>query len=159
MANIDSALATPSDEDCSLISLLEAKAYQLLARREYSVFELRRKFNALAPGHIATQVLNELIQQGMQSDKRFAEMLVRARFNAGKGPAILKHELDKHHIDTDLIDSAMAVYQHQWGALAEQVRIKKFGEQPPTNFKEWAKQARFLQSRGFTSTQIGQFNH
>ncbi len=139
--------------------MLKDKACQLLARREYSAFELRQKFKALAPDAIIMQVLGDLIQQGMQSDKRFAEMLVRARFNAGKGPAILKHELDKHHIDTDLIDSAMAVYQHQWGALAEQVRIKKFGEQSPTNFKEWAKQARFLQSRGFTSTQIGQFNH
>ncbi len=141
------------------IGILKEKAYRLLARREYSAFELWQKFENRAPSDIAAQVLDELVQQDMQSDRRFAEMLCRSRFNAGKGPVLLKHELDKHQIDADLIEAVMADYQHQWATSAQQVRIKKFGEQPPTNFKEWTKQARFLQQRGFTAEQIGHFNN
>lgn len=140
-----------------LIGLLKDKAYQLLARREYSAFELRQKLKNLAPSDIVAQVLDALIGQDMQSDRRFAEMLCRSRFNAGKGPVLLKHELNEHNIAADLIENVMAVYDYQWTTSAQQVRIHKFGEQPPTNFKAWAKQARFLQQRGFTSAQIGRF--
>lgn len=136
---------------------LKNKAYRLLARREYSAFELRQKLKNLAASDIVDQVLDEFVGQDMQSDTRFAEMLCRSRFNAGKGPVLLKHELDEHKIDPDLIENMMAVYDHQWITSAQQVRIRKFGEQPPTNFKAWAKQARFLQQRGFTAAQIGRF--
>ncbi len=166
MSKTDSAETSASQvsaQDCTqveterLAGLLKNKAYQLLARREYSVFELQQKFKHRAPADMVDQVLNTLIQQGAQSDSRFAEMLSRSRFNAGKGPVLLKHELDKHKIDPDLIETVMAVYQQQWLESAKQVRQRKFGSAPPANFKEWAKQARFLQQRGFTSAQIGQF--
>lgn len=143
----------------ALIELLEDKAYRLLTRREYSVFELRQKLENLAPSHLCTQILDCLIQQGKQSDTRFAEMLCRSRFNGGKGPVMLKHELTEHQIDPDLIERTMAVYQNQWTESAAQVRIRKFGEKLPASFEELSKQARFLQQRGFTSAQISQFGH
>ncbi len=144
-------------ETGELIRLLKNKAHRLLARREYSVFELRQKLENLAPSPVCTQILDGLVQQGMQSDTRFAEMLCRSRFNGGKGPVMLRYELNEHKIDPDLIERALAVYQGQWAESAAQVRIRKFGEKPPENFEEWAMQARFLQQRGFTSAQIGQF--
>lgn len=150
--------ATQSETD-ELIRLLKDKAYRLLARREYSAFELRQKLTNLAPAAICTEILDELIQQGMQSDTRFAEMLCRSRFNSGKGPVMLEHELSKHNIAADLIERAMAVYRGRWAESAAQVRMRKFGEKPPANFTEWAKQARFLQQRGFTSAHIGQFDN
>ena len=42
--------------------------------------------------------------------------------------------------------------------LAARVRTSKFGSQPPSSYREWAKQARFLQQRGFTAEQIGSFD-
>jgi regulatory protein len=38
--------------------------------------------------------------------------------------------------------------------LAREVRLKRFGPTPPENFKERARQMRFLQYRGFELTQI-----
>ncbi len=140
-----------------LIAVLKDKAYRLLARREYSVCELRQKLKVLAQPHICDQVLAEFIDQGEQSDRRFAEMLGRSRFNAGKGPVKLKHELNEHKIDPLIIETIMDDYSERWVESAHLVRIKKFGETPPENFSEWARQARFLQQRGFTSAHIGQF--
>jgi regulatory protein len=36
------------------------------------------------------------------------------------------------------------------------VRRKRFGDEPPQDYKERARQSRFLQYRGFTSDQIRQ---
>jgi regulatory protein len=140
-----------------LIAVLKDKAYRLLARREYSVYELRQRFRALAQPHICEQALAELVDQGVQSDRRFAEMLGRSRFNAGKGPVKLKHELNEHKIDAEIVESVMDEYNDLWLESADMVRRKKFGEKPPASFSEWAKQARFLQQRGFTSAHIGNF--
>ncbi|WP_424946571.1 regulatory protein RecX [Candidatus Spongiihabitans sp.] len=145
-----------------LIRLLKDQACRLLARREYSAFELRQKFAQLVPPPIRAQILDDLLdnmlddlmRRGMQSDARFAEMLCRSRFNGGKGPVRLKHELNKHNINPDLIERAMAVYQGQWAASAAQVRRRKFGDHAPASYAEWARQARFLQQRGFTAEQI-----
>ena len=47
-----------------------------------------------------------------------------------------------------------------WFALAVTVRCKRFGEAVPADFKERAKQQRFLQYRGFSHEQITEsFNH
>ena len=140
-----------------LITVLKDKAYRLLARREYSVYELRQKFKVQAPSHICDLVLAELIDQGEQSDGRFAEMLGRSRFNAGKGPVKLKHELNEHKIDPVIIETIMDDYNESWVESANLVRRKKFGETPPASFKEWVRQARFLQQRGFTSEHIGNY--
>ena len=143
--------------ESELIAVLKDKAYRLLARREYSVCELRQKFKVQAPSHICDQVLAELIDQGEQSDRRFAEMLGRSRFNAGKGPVKLKHELNEHKINPAIIETIMDDYNESWVESANLVRLKKFGETPPASFKEWARQSRFLQQRGFTSEHIGNY--
>jgi len=43
-----------------------------------------------------------------------------------------------------------------WLSLAEDVRIKKFGETIPGDYQKKAKQSRFLYSRGFGSELINQ---
>ena len=43
-----------------------------------------------------------------------------------------------------------------WSKLAKEVRIKKFGHGTPLDFKDQAKQKRFLQSRGFGFDEINQ---
>ena len=54
----------------------------------------------------------------------------------------------------ELINSTMQQAETDWFALAIEVRCKRFGEQSPDDFKDRAKQMRFLQYRGFTHEQI-----
>ena len=145
-------------EEPEYAALLTDRAYKMLARREYSAHELRQRFRQQAPEQICELVIENLIAENAQSDHRFAEMLCRSRYNAGKGPVKLIHELNSHYIDPIIIEQAMAPYDGLWKDLANQVRIRKFGEKPPVDFKEWARQARFLQGRGFSSDQIEQFD-
>ncbi len=145
-----------SEDELSL--KLKQKAYGFLARREHSVFELGQKLSRHGPRNLCDQVIDQLIEQGGLSDSRFAEMLSRARYNAGKGPVKLKHDLNSHQIAEHIIETAMAGYSELWGGLAERVRIRKFGKKPPENFTAWAKQAKFLQQRGFEAAQIGHYD-
>lgn len=103
------------------------------------------------------RLLAELVADGAQSDQRFAEHLARWRFQTGRGPVKLRYELTEHHIDPALIDQVMAEYEPQWRDLATQVRRRKFGDAPPADYKTWARQARFLQQRGFQSEHIEPF--
>ena len=127
-------------------------------RREYSAEELRKKFRNLADREIVETAIDRLIALNAQSDERYAEMLCRARFNAGKGPVRIKHDLSEQRIAEEIIESAMAEYDGKWKSLAEEIRARKFGDNPPENYLEWTRQARFLQQRGFASAQIGHFD-
>jgi regulatory protein len=51
------------------------------------------------------------------------------------------------------IDAALATGQ-DWRARAFEVRIRKFGPEAPEDWAERARQARFLQYRGFSSDHI-----
>ena len=143
----------------ALIRELVAKGVEYLARREHSAHELRQKFQRMGDREAGEEAVQYLIDQGAQCDKRFAEMLCRSRFNAGKGPVKLLHELNEHRIADYIIEQSMSEYDDRWFDLAKEVRVRKFGEDPPATFKDWAKQARFLQQRGFNSSHIGHFDN
>ena len=72
------------------------------------------------------------------------------RFNQGKGPVRIISELKMRGINT--FDLSL----FDWFKLAKEIRQKKFGNQSTLNYKEIAKQKRFLQSRGFNLDQINQ---
>ncbi len=129
---------------------LRHKAFEYLARREHSVVELRQKLSRFGDAEEINSVVEQLTEQGHQSDERFAEQVLRARFNQGKGPVRIKHELRQHQVDAELIDQLLSEKEDQWRLLAAQVRHKKFGSRQPDDYKEWARQARFLQQRGFS---------
>lgn len=142
---------------------LRARAYRLLAAREHSAWELRRKLTAVKCLPEAEQavkqaaierLLTELAEQDAQSDFRFAEQRCRWRYQKRSGPVKLRHELAEHQISPTMIAQVMADYDGKWQALAAAARRKKFGDARPAHYKEWAKQARFLQQRGFASEQI-----
>ena len=136
---------------------LRGKAYRLLARREHSAWELRRKLQSAHSKEypmMVDRLMAELAGQGAQSDFRFTEQLCRSRYQNGRGPVKLRHELAQHHIEESMIDQVLSGYDAKWRDLASEVRRKKFGESSPASFKEWARQARFLQQRGFDADQI-----
>lgn len=138
---------------------LVVQAYRLLAKREYSAHELLQKFLRQASRKNCDEAMHQLQQHGVQSDARFAESLCRSRFSTGKGPDRIRYELRKHHIDDGLVDAVMQSYSDQWAALAEKVRIKKFGAGLPENYPEFAKQMRFLRQRGFSQAELSQYSH
>jgi len=135
---------------------LRSEACRLLARREYSAWELRCKLQGAAV-QMLDRLLAELAEQGLQSDLRFAEHLCRRRYQAGRGPVKLLHELTEHRIDQALIERTMSNYQSKWRSSASEVRRRKFGDQAPASYREWARQARFLQQRGFDAEHIEPF--
>jgi len=147
-------LPNSNQERDRIYQALRDKAYRLLARREQSTCELRRKLKIDEYPHLVDQLLGELIGQGAQSDFRFAEQLCRSRYQNGKGPVKLRYELNQHQIEESVVAEVMSDYDDKWLNLAIEVRQKKFGSKAPGNYKDWAKQARFLQQRGFAPDQI-----
>jgi len=131
------------------------KAVACLARREHSAYELRQKLERSGIAkQLAIEVIGDLQSQGLVSDQRFAEGYIRFRSGKGYGPQRIELELNEKGVDRSLISLAIECSECNWARLASDVRIKKFGAGQPADYKERARQARFLQYRGFTGDQI-----
>lgn len=124
------------------------QALTYLARREHAQAELRLKLahKGAEPGAIDA-VLVLLEEQGLQSDQRFAEVYARSRSQRGYGPHRIRQELRQKGVAQEWIEPALEPID--WAQQANQVRMKKYGTQSPTNWSEKARQQRFLQQRGF----------
>jgi regulatory protein len=88
------------------------------------------------------------------SDTRFAESLVRVRRSRGYGPVRIQKELEQKGIEGGAIDAVLDARSREWTQEIERVRRKKFGAGLPRSYAERARQAKFLQYRGFTFDQI-----
>ncbi len=149
-------------ESCKV---LRKKAMDLLARREHSVVELQRKLQSHVDGRAKAQnldadaiddVLATLQNEGLLSDERFTEAFVRYRSNNGYGPQRIQAELRERGVSEKIAAIYLDFSDPQWFERALSVRNKRFGEGKPKDFKERARQARFLQYRGFTTDQARQ---
>ena len=121
-----------------------------LARREYGHLELVKKLAAGGFDHgVAESAIDKLTEEGLQSDRRFAENFVQSRISRGKGPVRIRLELGQRGIDDADIETAIEASGVDWSALAGRVYDKKFGGARPSDFSEKAKRMRFLQYRGF----------
>ena len=72
----------------------------------------------------------------------------------GQGPIRIRAELKKRGVSAELVQLHVYDAGQDWHALACEVRGKKFGDAIPAEFKEKAKQMRFLEYRGFDIEQI-----
>ncbi len=130
------------------MSELYSRAVRLLARREHTRAELARKLAPHGTEEEIDTVLNELARSGLQSDARFAESYLRSQ--AGRlGGARLRQSLRQKGVCVDLVQAQVKDLPDEL-ARARSVWQKKFAT-VPADAKEWAKQARFLQGRGFSS--------
>ncbi len=127
---------------------LKARAIRLLARREHSRAELARKLAADGTQEDIEAVLAELTASGLLSDARYAEAYLRgnaARFGAAK----LRQTLRAKGIPSELVEQQLAdTDAPDELSRAREIWARKFGT-APADAREWARQARFLQSRGF----------
>ena len=133
---------------------LRAAALTLLARRDWLTGELSAKLQALgADGQAAAAVIAELLEDRLLDDARYAERYVASRAERGQGPLRIAADLAALGAPRELIEAAVASGP-DWRAVAGEIRRRKFGATPPDSRAEKARQARFLQYRGFSSDHI-----
>lgn len=134
---------------------VEIAAVRLLSRREHSTEELKRKLAAKGyPEASIATVLDKLGRKKWISDERFATNYVHHHARRGHGPVRIRAELRQQGIADSQIQQEIAGGEQDWNGLAAEVRRRKFGAALPATPSERAKQARFLQYRGFNSDQI-----
>jgi regulatory protein len=145
---------------------LKAKALRLLAQRDHSRVELRRKLLAHlaaatnAERHAAAaepppeacaadvdRLLDEFQARGLLSDSRFVESRVNARAPRF-GIARIRDELARHGVELDPPAARGLGASEAERALA--VWTRKFG-QPAVDARGRARQMRFLAGRGFAA--------
>ena len=133
------------------------RAMDLLARREHSHLELLNKLVQKGCSRkIAELVLDELEKDRLLSEERFVESLVQTRRDQGHGPVRIRHDLRQKGVADGVIDRWLDERSDDWREIIAHVRRQKFGDELPGDFTERARQARFLQTRGFTAEQIRQ---
>jgi regulatory protein len=128
---------------------LRQRALEYLSKREYAAAELAQKLKGYASdSDDIGALIADFKTRGWLSDARYTEQMVHAR-QAKFGAARLANELREKGVDDALVAEAVAVLQVNEVERAREVWRKKFKASPTTR-EDWAKQARFLQSRGFT---------
>jgi len=124
----------------------------MLARREHSRLELRRKLGAHADTEEIENLLEDLVAEGWLSDARAVEQLVHGR-RGRLGSRRIRQELLEKGITDDLVARAMPQLEEGDFEAAQAVWCKKFGRLP-CDMNERARQTRFLLNRGFTNDVI-----
>ena len=133
---------------------IRAAALALLARRDWLTGELSAKLQTTGcDPSVAAGVVAELVQERLLDDARFAERYVASRAGRGQGPVRIGADLASLGAPRELIDTALGSGP-DWRAVAAAVRRRKFGALPPDSWAEKARQARFLQYRGFSADHI-----
>ena len=136
-----------------------AYAVVLLARRDYSTRELRQKLKERGYlEHAIEPVLLELEETRKLDDQRYGANVVASRSRRAYGPARIRNELRRKGVAADAIETAIAGGEGEeapdYFRLAREARTRKFGPELPTDWKEKARQGRFLQYRGFSTDHI-----
>jgi regulatory protein len=98
------------------------------------------------------ETLDELEEEGMQSDRRFLETFVRGRYAKGQGPQRIRQELRLRGAGCDGLDECLADFD--WDESLQRLHGKKFGETAPASPREYAARIRFLSQRGFEQDRI-----
>jgi len=133
---------------------IRAAALTLLARRDWFTGELSAELLAAGGDPQTTAgVIAELVRERLLNDARHVERYVAARSERGQGPVRIAADLGSLGVPREQIEAALAAGP-DWCAAAGAVRQRKFGAVPPDSPAEKARQARFLQYRGFSSDHI-----
>lgn len=131
------------------------KITRMLAKREHSQKEILQKLSLSGiDQEIAEAVLQQFVDKHLQSDQKYALSLVQSLAAKGKGPVYIQHKAEQHGIEHIDIDELAQTLDIDWFDMAKEVKVKRFGTQKPSDWNVLQKQKRFLQSRGFTMTQI-----
>ena len=126
-------------------------ALRVLARREHSQYELRRKLKARGYGEgLVDELLADLVTERLLSDTRYAEAMVRQRASRGYGPLRICMELRDRGVAERIVDKALQEAEVDWDERLRHTYERKYGEMAVESFKAWASRAQFLKNRGFS---------
>ncbi len=123
----------------------------MLARRDHSRAEVARKLvRYVDDGDFAEieRVLDELEHNGLLSDERFAGAVTRTRAQRF-GDARIRHDLRRFGVADETSVAALQALSGSEVSRGLEVWSRRFSALPASK-EERAKQARFLQSRGFS---------
>lgn len=144
----------PEPEQATDAEAAHAAAISLLARRDFATGELRQKLQQKGfDAEAIESVVAELTQERLVDDSRYASNYVKYHSGRGQGPVRIAADLRALGVADDVISNALAEGP-DWPALAQEVRARKFGGARPADWPGKARQARFLQYRGFSSDHI-----
>lgn len=135
----------------------------MLSRRDYSTSELQRRIerrirekekdSPTAP-ECLPQVIESLLESQYLDDNRTIYSFFRSYLNKSYGPLRIRQELRLKGFPGEIIERLFDEDETDWYTLCQEVYEKKFGGSKPKDFKEKAKQIRYLQYRGFTTEYI-----
>lgn len=135
---------------------LRARALRLLARREHSREELRRKLQPhVQEGLDLEALLDEFTRRGWLSEARFVEQTVRAKAKR-YGPLKIASHLREKGIDEAGVAEGLAQARAAGEEALASAWRARFGR-PAQDEAERAKQVRFLQQRGFPLDSVLRF--
>ncbi|HHE6157256.1 recombination regulator RecX [Citrobacter freundii] len=156
---------TDSTPRRSAWSRLLDRAVRILAMRDHSEQELRRKLAAPVMGKNGPEeidatpedydkVIAWCIESRYLDDDRFVRQFIASRSRKGYGPARVRQELGQKGIQRESIECAMRECEIDWAQLAREQAIRKYGEPLPVAFSEKVKVQRFLLYRGYLMEDI-----
>jgi regulatory protein len=144
------AAAGEADERTVRTAALALLAGRDFARNELAQRLLRRGY----PAAVVTTVVEGLAAQRLLSENRFVEQFIRQHAGRGHGPVRIRVELRERGVADGEIEEGLAAAAEDWARIARETRRKRFGLSPPGDYRERARQARFLQYRGFSAEQV-----
>ncbi|MCK9781248.1 MULTISPECIES: regulatory protein RecX [Enterobacterales] len=137
----------------------------MLSRRDYGTIELQRRLarriresdrdaQTVTDEACLPQVMEHLLENHYLDDNRTVYAFFRSYLNKSYGPLRIRQELRAKGFPSEIIERLFEEDETDWYTLCQEVYEKKFGGAKPKDFKERAKQIRYLQYRGFTSDYI-----
>ena len=127
----------------------------MLARREHSAFEIRRKLKQKELDETEIEeAITTLQQEGLLSDERFAESYINMRQAKGYGPVRIAMELRERGVAEAVFEPHLRDRSIDWTAVLKAAYKKKYGSSQCGDYSEKAKRMRYLQYRGFSLDKI-----
>lgn len=127
---------------------IRLKIMDFLSRREHSSQEIFKKMsNRVESKEMLLDSIQELVNDGLLSDERFAESYFHSRKNKGYGPLRIRNELKQRGIGDQLFFTLSN--EVNWSKYALEALRKKINGDLPTEIKGVLKLKRFLNYRGF----------
>ncbi|MGY0614288.1 recombination regulator RecX [Vibrio sp. FJH11] len=130
-------------------------AIQLLSRRDHGQYELHQKL--ALKGYEDADIeaaINFCLDHHYLDDLRYAKSQIRQHVYKGHGERRIRQELAQKRVSESVIEEAMAEEPQDWFELARMAAEKKFKGIQAKDQKEYAKQVRFMQYRGYSFEQI-----
>ena len=134
---------------------VRAKAMELLARREHSRLEQRQKL--LQRGYPPAQIdpaLDQLIEERLLDEGRYAELYACGRADKGYGPLRIARELRERGVPEDQVAATLATLEDDWPVKLRELHRKRFKSHVPADAASRIQQTRVLRQHGFTLDQI-----